>query len=83
MNAAQQTAAILAFIIASCAERSYTANELYHRAISSGLSIVKPEGGMSISHAEIERECHAAANRGEVKRRYAPICNCDMFFACA
>ena len=74
-------ASILAFILARLAERSFTANELYHRAISSGLSTIRPEGGMTISHAEIERECHAAANRGEIKRRYAALCNCDMFSA--
>ena len=79
MPATNTAAALLAFILACCTERLYTPNELYHRAIRTGLSTVKPEGGMTISHDEIERECYAAAIRGEMKRVYAALCGCDMF----
>jgi hypothetical protein len=78
----QNTASdLLTFIFTCCAARLHTASEIYWSAIRAGLNTVKPEGGMTFSHTDIEMACQAAAIRGELKRVYGTLCGCDMFRA--
>ena len=69
---------VIAFIVARCSERFYTTGDLYHTAIAAGLSTVKPEGGMTITHREIESACYDAERCGTLRVVYGRL---DMFRA--
>ena len=64
---ATNTAAILPWILTRCTVQMETTSGLYWSAVSAGISTMRAEGGMTISHDEIEQACYAAALRGELK----------------